>query len=323
MRKYIIHRAILMIVTLFMVATLMFFLFRLLPGDPTITVLSPALNPEAQKAMRQHFGLDKPLYQQYAVYLKNILELDFGYSFQHSRRVAEMISGRMANTLVLVLSGIIISYIIGVFGGAFIAWRRGSKTEIAAVILSTTFQSAPVFWVGLVAILVFSVKLDLFPMGHIVTPGLYREMSLGVYFSIDFLHHLFLPLVVTTLHFTCFPLLLMRSSMLEVLGEDFIELCKMKGLSEKEIIYKHAMRNSLLPVATTMPFILGRAVAGQVVIETVFSWPGIGLLMIEAILKSDYPVAQACFLLIAVITIIGNFCADLVYGLLDPRIVYK
>jgi len=323
MKKYIIQRIILMGFTLFMVATLMFFLFRLLPGDPTMTVLSPALNPEAQKAMKHQFGLDKPLYQQYFAYLKNTAMLDFGYSFQHSRPVSELISGRLGNTLVLVLTAIILSYLLGIFGGALIAWRRGSKVEIGAVIISTTFQSAPVFWVGLMAILVFSVKLNLFPIGHIVTPGLYRTMSLSVYFTGDFLHHLILPLTVTTLYYTCFPLLLMRGSMLEVFGEDFIELCRMKGLREGEIIYKHAMRNSLLPIATTIPFILGRAVAGQVVIETVFSWPGLGLLMIGAIQRSDYPIAQACFLLIALIAIVGNFFADLLYGLLDPRIVYK
>jgi peptide/nickel transport system permease protein len=288
-----------------------------------MTVMSPALNPEAREAMLHHFGLDKPLYVQYLVYLKNIVKIDFGYSFNSSRPVSEMIYVRLANTLVLVLSGIILSYVIGVFGGAFISWRRGSNTEIGAVILATAFQSAPVFWVGLMAIMIFSVRLDLFPMGHIVTPGLYRTMSIGVYFSIDFLYHLFLPLMVTTLYYLCFPLLLMRSSMIEVFGQDFIELCRMKGLSERQIIYKHAMRNSLLPIATTIPFNLGRAVAGQVVVETVFSWPGIGLLMMEAILKSDYPVAQASFLLIAVITIVGNFLTDILYGLLDPRIVYK
>jgi len=140
---------------------------------------------------------------------------------------------------------------------------------------------------------------------------------------VDFLHHLALPFVVNTLYNLCFPLLLMRSSMLETFGEDYIELCKMKGLSETTIIYKHAMRNSFLPIATTLPLILGWAVAGSVVIETVFSWPGLGLLMVEAVQRSDYPLVQACFLLIAVLTIVGNFVADLLYGVLDPRIVYE
>jgi peptide/nickel transport system permease protein len=311
-----------MILTLFTLATLMFFVFRLLPGDPTMTVLSPALNPEVQHAMRRQFGLDKPLYEQYIAYLKNTMKLDFGYSFQHARRVSEMVSGRMSNTLVLILPAMTLAYFFGILGGALIAWKRGSNVEIGAVILSTALQSAPLFWLGMLAILVFSVKLDLFPIGHIVSPGLYRTTSLSMYFSFDFLHHLALPLMVTALYYTCFPLLLMRGSMLEILGEDFIELCKMKGLSERKIIYKHVMRNSFLPIATTIPLIAGWVVAGSVVIETVFSWPGLGLLMVEGIRRSDYPLVQACFLLIAVLTIVGNFVADLLYGLLDPRIVY-
>jgi len=323
MSKYIVNRIIFMIITLFMMATLMFFIFRLLPGDPAMTVVSPALNSEAQEAMKRQFGLDKPLFEQYLVYLRNNITLDFGFSFQHSRKVSEMISGRMINTLLLILLPMMTAYLCGIIGGAFIAWKRGGKLEIGSVIVATALQSAPVFWLGMLAILFFSVKLDLFPIGHIVTPGTFRESSLGMYLSLDFFHHLALPFIVTTLYNLCYPLLLMRSSMLEVYGEDFIELCKIKGLSEKAIMYKHAMRNSFLPIATTIPMIAGWAVAGSVVIETVFSWPGLGLLMVEAVQTKDYPVVQACFLLIAVITVLGNFVADLLYGWLDPRIVYK
>jgi peptide/nickel transport system permease protein len=323
MIKYLFNRIFFMIVTLFMIATLMFFLFRLLPGDPTMTVISPALNSEAQEAMKRQYGLDKPLHEQYIAYLKNNLRLDFGYSFQHSRKVSEMISGRMVNTLFLVLLPMTAAYFLGILGGAFMAWKRGGNLEVGTVIAATALQSAPVFWLGMLAILFLSVRLDLFPIGHIVTPGLFRESSFRMYLSLDFLHHLALPFIVTTLYNLCYPLLLMRGSMLEVLGEDFIELCKIKGLKEKRILYKHAMRNSFLPIATTIPMIAGWAVAGSVVIETVFSWPGLGLLMVEGVQTNDYPLVQACFLLIAVITVMGTFVADLLYGWLDPRIVYK
>jgi peptide/nickel transport system permease protein len=322
MKKYIAKRVFFMAFSLFTLATLMFFMFRCLPGDPTMTVISSALNPKTQEAMRRQFGLDKPLSDQYIAYLTNTAKLDFGYSFQHARRVGEMISGRLTNTLILTVPSLILAYGLGILGGAFIAWRRGTKIEIGTIILSTAFSSAPVFWIGMLGILIFSVKLDLVPIGHIVSPGVHHTSSLGMYFSFDFLHHLALPLTVTTLYYACFPLLLMRSSMLEVFGEDFIELCRMKGLSEKQIVYRHAMRNSLLPVATTIPLIAGWAVAGSVVIETVFSWPGLGRLMVEGVQRSDYPVVQACFLLIAVITIVGNFFADLLYGVLDPRVTY-
>ncbi len=324
MIKYLVNRIVLMVLTLFVLATLMFFMFRMLPGDPTMTVISSALNPKAQEEMKRQYGLDRPLHEQYAAYMRNIVHLDFGYSFQHNRKVSDMISGRLLNTILLILPSMIAAYALGIVGGALIAWKRGGKLEIGTVIVSTAFQSAPVFWLSMLAIFVFSVHLDLFPLGHIVSPGMhYGKSEWEIYFSLDFLHHLALPFIVNTLYNLCFPLLLMRSSMLETFGEDYIELCRMKGLSERRILYKHAMRNSFLPIATTLPLILGWAVAGSVVIETVFSWPGLGLLMVEAVQRSDYPLVQACFLLIAVLTIVGNFVADLLYGVLDPRIVYE
>ncbi len=324
MISYIVKRLLFMVLTLFILASLMFFMFRMLPGDPTLTVISSAMYPKAQEAMKKQYGLDKPLAVQYLAYLKNTLLLDFGFSFQHSRTVSDMIKGRLLNTLLLILPSMLAAYFFGTLAGAFIAWKRGGKLEIGTVIFTTAIQSAPVFWLGMLSIFVFSVHLDLFPLGHILTPGMHPgETDLQKYLSLDFLHHLALPFIVITLYNLCFPLLLMRSSMLETFGEDFIELCRMRGFSEKRIIFKHAMRNSLLPIATTLPLILGWSIAGSVVIETVFSWPGLGLLMVEAVTRNDYPVVQACFLLIAVLTIVGNFIADLLYGILDPRIVYE
>jgi peptide/nickel transport system permease protein len=323
MGSYILRRLFHMAITLFAMITLMFFLFRLLPGDPTATVISPALDLEAREAMRARFGLDRPLIEQYFVYLANLARLDFGLSFRTSRPVWELIELRLVNTLLLILPSMIAAYLIGAFGGALMAWYRGGRAEGSVVLAATALQSAPVFWLGMLAILVFSIWLNWFPTGHIVTPGRFPEPSWRMYLTTDFLHHLALPFFVNTLYNLCFPLLLMRSTMLSTIGEDYVELARMKGLRERQVLYGHAMRNSLLPLATTMPMILGWSVAGSVVIETVFSWPGLGLLMIEGITRSDYPVVQAAFLLIAVLTILGTFVADLLYGLLDPRIVYR
>ena len=300
-----------------------FFMFRLLPGDPTATVISPALYPKAQEALRQQFGLDRPLLEQYFVYMKNLAFFDFGISFHTTRPVSEAIQGRLLNTILLVLPSMIAAYIAGGLVGAMVAWRRGSKFETILVLVATAFQSAPVFWLGMLAILYFSIQLDMFPVGHIVSPGMFPEANWDMYFSLDFLHHLALPFFVNALYQFCFPFLLMRSSMLSTIGEDYIELARMKGLKENRILFGHAMRNSLLPLATTLPMILGWAVAGSVVIETVFSWPGLGLLMVEAVGRADYPMVQASFLLIAVLTVVGTFVADMLYGLLDPRIVYN
>ncbi|MCC5970712.1 MAG: ABC transporter permease [Pararhodobacter sp.] len=323
MGRYILRRFFHMAITLFAMITLMFFLFRLLPGDPTATVISPALDAEAREAMRARFGLDRPLIEQYLVYLVNLAQFDFGLSFRTSRPVWEQIELRLVNTLLLILPSMIAAYMIGAFGGALLAWYRGGRVEGNVVLAATALQSAPVFWLGMLAILVFSIWLNWFPTGHIVTPGRFPDPSWRMYLTLDFLHHLALPFFVNTLYNLCFPLLLMRSTMLSTIGEDYVELARMKGLRESRVLYRHAMRNSLLPLATTMPMILGWSVAGSVVIETVFSWPGLGLLMIEGITRSDYPVVQAAFLLIAVLTILGTFVADLLYGLLDPRIVYR
>ena len=309
------------VLTLFTMLTLMFFLFRMLPGDPTATVISPALYPKAQEILRMQFGLDKPLWEQYFVYVKNLSVLDFGLSFHSGRPVADEIGSRLLNTILLVFPSLIAAYALGAIVGAVVGWSRGSKTETILVFLSTALQSAPVFWLSMLSILYFSIQLDLFPIGHIVSPGKFPDEDWRMYFSLDFLHHLALPFLVNTLYQFCFPFLLMRSSILATIGEDYVELARMKGLSERTILYRHAMRNSLLPLATTLPMTLGWAVAGSVVIETVFSWPGLGLLMVEAVGRSDYPVVQAAFLLIAVLTVAGTLIADLLYTLLDPRIV--
>ena len=208
--------------------------------------------------------------------------LDFGISFHTLRPVAGEIGNRLINTLVLILPSMIVAYAIGAFVGAMVAWKRGSKLEGALVLIATALQSTPVFWLGMLAILFFSIRLDLFPVGHIVSPGMFPEANLQMYLSLDFLHHLALPFMVNVAYQFCFPFLLMRSTMLSTIGEDYIELARMKGVPEKRILYHHAMRNSMLPLATTLPMILGWAVAGSVVIETVFSWPGLGLLMVEA-----------------------------------------
>ena len=323
MRQFLIKRIWHALLTLFVMVSVMFFMFRMLPGDPTATVISPALYPKAQEALKAQFGLDRPLHEQYFIYLRNLLVFDFGISFHTLRPVAGEIGNRLINTLVLILPSMVVAYAIGAFAGAMVAWKRGSKVEGFLVLLATALQSTPVFWLGMLAILFFSIRLDMFPVGHIVSPGKFPEANLQMYLSLDFLHHLALPFMVNVAYQFCFPFLLMRSTMLSTIGEDYIELARMKGVPENRILYHHAMRNSMLPLATTLPMILGWAVAGSVVIETVFSWPGLGLLMVEAVGRWDYPVVQAAFLLIAVLTVGGTLLADLMYGILDPRITYK
>jgi peptide/nickel transport system permease protein len=189
--------------------------------------------------------------------------------------------------------------------------------------VAMVFRSAPIFWLSIIFISVFAVRLGLVPSGHMLTPGTKPAGFFATFFTVDFLRHLILPMVVMAIYYGCYPLLVMRTSMLEVLGEDFIDLCRAKGLSERRIIFRHALRASLLPIATSVSLLGAYVVAGSVLVETVFSWPGLGRLMVQAVTDSDYPVAQASFLLIAVLVVAGNLLADVLYGLLDPRIRYQ
>jgi peptide/nickel transport system permease protein len=323
MRIYLLKRVVLAILTILFLATILFILFRMLPGDPTMTVLSPALSPEVQQEMRHRFGLDRPMIEQYFIYIKKTFSGDFGISFQHGIKVSVIIAERFWNTIFLTVPSLFLAYLLGIIIGAYIAWRRGSKTEVAIIVGSIVFRSAPIFWMAMIFILVFATYLHLFPGAHMRTPGYIGVGTFDTFFSIDFLNHLILPMSCSAIYYGCYPLLIMRTSMLEVLGEDFIDLAKAKGLSELRVIFKHAMRTSLLPIATSVSLLGAYAMAGSVLVETVFSWPGLGRLMVSAVVYSDYPLAQGTFLLIGVLTVLGNLMADILYGILDPRIRYR
>jgi peptide/nickel transport system permease protein len=322
-RAYLLKRLGLAAATVFFLATVMFALFRLLPGDPTLTVLSPALSPEVQADLRRRFGLDRPVLEQYVRYVASLLVGNFGVSFHRGVPVSQLLGSRLLNTIVLMLPSLVLAYTLGIAVGAVMAWRRGSRIETATTTAAMVFRSAPIFWVSIIFISVFAVRLGVFPSGHMRTPGTEPGGVLATFVSLDFLHHLLLPMLVMAVYYGCYPLLVMRAAMLEVLGEDFIDLCKAKGLSERRVIFKHALRASLLPIATSVSLLGAYVVAGSVLVEQVFSWPGLGRLMVQAVTDSDYPVAQATFLLIAVLVVLGNLLADVLYGLLDPRIRYR
>ena len=323
MRIYLAQRLLLAALTTLVLASLMFVLFRLLPGDPSMTVLSPALDPRVQQDLRQRFGLDRPLAEQYVVYMAQLLRGDLGVSFQSGAPVSRVILERLPSTLFLMVPALLLAYALGISVGAYLAWKRGSRLDLLVTAGSILFRSAPIFWVAILFILAFAVKIPLFPTGHMRTPGQEAEGLWETYVSLDYLHHLVLPLTCMAIYYGCYPLLVMRTAMLEVLGEDFIEHCRARGLSERRVLYCHALRASLLPVATSVSLLAAYAVAGSVLLETVFSWPGLGRLMVRAVVDSDYPVAQGAFLLIGILAVLGNLIADVLYGFLDPRIRYR
>lgn len=317
---FILSRLAQTLLVLLVVATILFLIFRLMPGNPLVAYLDPTFTEEMARSLRRQFGLDKPLYVQYLVFLQNAVRGEFGNSFFTREPVAQVIWNVLPNTLALTLAALVLAYAAGIVAGAALAARRGTRLEHWGIPAVLATRAAPEFWVGMLALAIFSFSLNWFPFGGATSPGsIYRSIWAQL-FSLDFLHHLALPALTLALYLQGLPTLLMRNSMLEVMDEDFITFCRMRGLPERTIILRHAARNALLPVVTAFALGIGYSIGGNVIIETVFSWPGLGRTLVRAVAAKDYPVAQAAFLMIAVVMIAMNFLADLLYGVLDPRV---
>ena len=318
--RLVVTRLVQMLFVLWVVATLLFYMFRLMPGDPTVAYIDSTFTEEQIQALRRTFGLDRPLYEQYLIYLGNLLVGEFGDSFHHRRPVLEVLAGVLPNTIILTLSGLLVAYVFGTLGGAWLAWKRGTWLEAVTIPTVLTLRAAPEFWLGMVLLAVFGFKLGWFPSGGANSPGAIFSSEWARLTSADFFWHLVLPAATLSLYLQGLPLLLMRSNMLDVMGEDFITMARLKGLSSWSIIMRHGARNALLPVATAFALGFGASVGGNVVVETVFSWPGLGKLLVNSVAASDYPVAQGAFFLITVVLVTMNFVADLLYSVLDPRV---
>jgi len=320
MAEYIVRRLLYTLITLFAVATILFVLFRMLPGNPTAQVLSPALDEASQQRLREAFGLDKPVWEQYVIYMKNLVTFEWGRSFTSGHKVLDVIEDRLWNTLLLMGVAMCLTLTLGIAGGIVMAWRRGGPIDLAGTVTSLVFQAAPPFVTGLLLLIVLSYRLKLFPTGGMYAPGMRPDHLLELFLYSGFYERLVLPTITVGAYYLAAPLLIMRDNMLEVLGSDFIELAKAKGVRPSRVMLRHAARNALLGVVTLSSIMVGFAVGGQVVVETVFSWPGMGLLMVEAASRHDYPVAQGTFMMLAALVIVLNLVADITYSFLDPRI---
>lgn len=318
--RYILRRLALMLISLFIVISLLFFLFRMVPGDPLSMILTPRMSPEVRQQIIERHGLNEPLYIQYFVYISNVFQGNFGVSFYYGRPVFDIVFDRLINTLSLMLTAFVFSYAIGTYLGAHLAWIRGTLRERIEMTLLLLIRSTPVFWTGMMMLYIFSFELNLFPIGGMRAFDAQYAGVFGKFFSVDFLHHLALPIISLSLFYLGLPLLLMRNNLLEVLTEDYIDTARAKGLSSRRIMLNHAARNAILPVVTAFAISIGFSVGGQVLIETVFSWPGLGQEMVESSIRNDYPLAQATFFLLSVIVILMNFLADITYSYLDPRV---
>jgi peptide/nickel transport system permease protein len=319
MRQFL-ERVLHTLLVLWAVVTILFLMFRLMPGSPLAAYLNDNLSEEQQQLILQQFGLDRPLYEQYVIYLANLARGELGVSFFQRRPVVDILMEAFPNTIVLTLASLVVAYIFGVIAGAFLAWRRDTWIEKTAVPIVLAVRAAPEFWVGMVLLAVFGFGLGWLPSGGTNSPGAAYDSEIERFLSLDFLRHLALPMLTLAVYLQGLPLLLMRSNMLEVMHDEFVTMARMKGLSEWSIVIRHAARNALLPVLTAFTIGVGISVGGNVVVEVVFSWPGIGRLLVRAVSSLDYPLAQGAFLLIALVFITMNFIADLLYVLLDPRV---
>lgn len=336
--RYALRRLGWALLTILFVIVLNFFLFRVLPGDPARAgIRDPRLTKEAVEAIRVRFGVDKPiincfeslnplktgscavnpLQTQFFIYVTNLLKGEFGFSYHSNRPVIDILRERLANTLILIGAGEVFSILIGLAIGVVSAWKVRTAVDYSALIGSLVAWSLPTFWLGIILLFIGSRQFGL-PIGGKATPGLTYASAWGYYLDIG--RHLILPTLAFTIVFVGEYMLIMRSTMIEVLSEDFILTAKAKGLRAFQILKDHALRNSLLPMVTIIALNLGFIVAGAIQIETVFSWPGIGQTIFEAVGRRDYPVLQGAFMIIAVSVIFANLSADLLYSYLDPRI---
>lgn len=318
--RFIGQRLLHSLFVLWAVVTILFLMFRLMPGNPLAAYINETLDEAQQAAMMRSFGLDRPLWVQYFIYLGNLLQGELGLSFHQRTPVIGIVASVLPNTLALTFAGVLMAYAFGIIAGAYLAWKRGTWIEGVAIPVVLGTRAAPELWVGMVLLAVFSFNFGWFPSGGANSAGAFYDSELQRMLSPDFLAHLVLPALTMALYLQGLPLLLMRSTMLEVMHEDFVTMAKMKGLSQWRIVIRHAARNAMLPVVTAFALGLGATISNNVVIEVVFSWPGLGRLLVQAVSTSDYPLAQGAFLLIAIVLIVMNLVADLLYTVLDPRV---
>jgi peptide/nickel transport system permease protein len=315
--RYLLRKVLHAAATLAFVLAFNFILFRAV-GDPVklLTRSSLHLDPQEQELLREEFGIDDPLPQQFVNYLGDSLRGEFGYSFISGRPVMEAVTEKIWPTLLLVGTSTILATALGIMIGIKGAWRRGSAFDTTSLLGSLTLYSMPEGWLGMILLITFAGALGWFPAGGIES----SDRLTGVSHILDLARHLVLPCLTLTLGYIGEFAIIMRSSLLEVMNEDFVQTARAKGVRDKDVRRRHAVPNALLPTFTLAFYSVGFILGGAVLIEQVFSYPGLGQLTYQAIDRNDYPVIQAVFLLSSTAVILFNLIADILYGYLDPRV---
>jgi len=314
-------RGINAIVLIGVVTVINFFLFRIMPGDPTTMMISPRMTHETRRIILHKFGLDQPLHVQFVRYIQQLLSGNLGVSFIYQKPVLDLIVERIPNTVLLLLSSFIITVILSIITGLVAAWKRGSKLDISLIVFGLTMHALPIFWLGGLLLLYFSVQFDLFPVIGVSTPWLEHESWFS--YAADVLHHLFLPMMTLGIGNIGSLFLITRNSLLDVFAEDYVTTAMAVGVPSRTILFRNVLRNAMLPLVTIIMLRLGFIIGGAVTTETVFTWPGVGLLIYRSVLQEDYPVLQGAFLIITISAVLANFMAEIIYGYLDPRVRYE
>jgi peptide/nickel transport system permease protein len=318
--RYVIRRILVSIPLIWALATLTFFIVRAAPGDPMAIYYNPEIDPSVMETVRARLGLDQPIHVQYVKWLAALARGELGVSFAHHRPVAEILAETIPNTLVLTVWALLLDLALGVVIGVVSAVRQNSWVDHVITVGALFIYSMPGFWLGLMLIIVFSLKLGWLPASQMESVG--AEYLPWFPRLVDRAQHLVLPVFVLGIASAASVARYMRGSMLEVIRQDFIRTARAKGLPERQVIFKHALLNALIPIVTLLGLYLPFLMSGAVVTETIFAWPGMGRLTVGAIFARDYPVVMAANLIAGIMVVAGNLLADVLYAVVDPRIRY-
>ena len=315
--SYLARRVVYALITVFAVVTITFILFRLLPADPTAMMIDPLTDPARRIILRERLGLNEPLIVQYFRYWTDLFGGELGTSYQNRTPVRELVNQAFMNSFVLAITIFTLSYGFGSLFGSLAAWYRGSFLERFVVNIALVFRGAPPYFIGILLIMAFALRLGWLPSGGMRSD--FGAVGLDKYLNRDFLLHLIMPAVTGTLYALSTPLLITRNTMLDVVESEYLELAKAKGLSNSSILFKHGYRNALLPLLAEGSQFFAFAIGGMVTIEVVFSWPGLGRQIVNALVFRDFPTAQGAFLYIGVLVVVTYLISDILVAWLDPR----
>lgn len=318
MKTYIIRRFLQMIPTLFGTSIIIFFLFALLPGDYIDS--NPKLTPERAQELRELYGLNKPIIERYFHWLVNALHGDFGFSLQYQEPVTSLLNKFIWNTFIVAVAALFFTWIIALIIGVISATKQHSWFDRLVTIGVFAAMSFPSFFIGLFLIKLLAVDLKLLPIGGMIDIG---SNSTGIAYILEVLRHMILSVFILTLLGVGSLTRYFRTGMLDVIRQDYIRTARAKGLKERTVIYKHALKNAILPAITLLAFELPGLFSGAIIIEQIFNWPGIGSIQLEALNFRDYTVLMAFTMFLSCLTIMANFLADIVYAFVDPRIRLK